>query len=95
MTDNPEMSFQRKSLFQQGYHHFSEAELARSFDTIDALRSHPAIQEFIGWLAGKPADWQDNRSGRPGRFGHGCGASARSEMLSGRGAWRWAAQIVT
>jgi hypothetical protein len=32
----------------------SEAELARSFSTIDALKSHPRIAKFIAWVAKRP-----------------------------------------
>ena len=31
----------------------SEAELARSYDTIEALRSHPRLAKFIAWVAKK------------------------------------------
>ncbi|MBD3679847.1 MAG: DUF4395 family protein [Rhodobacteraceae bacterium] len=48
MTDNPEMSFQRKSLFQQGYHHFSEAELAQ---LEWGLRFTPAVCASIAAVA--------------------------------------------
>lgn len=39
--------------------HLSEAELARDFATIEALRAHPGIARFIRWVARRPADYQD------------------------------------
>lgn len=33
----------------------TEAELARDYCTIEALRAHPRLARFIAWLAGKPA----------------------------------------
>ncbi|RMF40544.1 MAG: HNH endonuclease [Alphaproteobacteria bacterium] len=33
----------------------SEAELARDYASIEALRTHPRLARFIAWLAGKPA----------------------------------------
>ncbi|WP_308342244.1 hypothetical protein [Roseobacter insulae] len=32
----------------------TEAELARDFCTVDALRSHPRLQKFIGWVSRRP-----------------------------------------
>lgn len=39
--------------------HLSEAELARDFATIDALRAHPGLARFIAWVAKRPPDYQD------------------------------------
>ncbi len=36
---------------------FRERELARSFASINALRSHPDIGQFLRWVANKPADF--------------------------------------
>ncbi len=36
---------------------FTEAQLARSYATIDALRAEPEIIKFVRWLRGKPADF--------------------------------------
>ena len=36
---------------------FTEAELARTFHTQDALRSHPDIKRFIEWVAKRPPDF--------------------------------------
>jgi hypothetical protein len=33
---------------------FSEAELARAFNTIEALRAHPRIARFVDWVAKRP-----------------------------------------
>ncbi|WP_372886983.1 HNH endonuclease signature motif containing protein [Shimia sp.] len=35
----------------------TEAELARDFATIEALRSHPELAGFIRWIAKRPADF--------------------------------------
>ncbi|MEM6886766.1 MAG: HNH endonuclease [Pseudomonadota bacterium] len=32
----------------------TEAELARSYATIDALRAHPRIAKFVSWVAQRP-----------------------------------------
>jgi hypothetical protein len=32
----------------------TEAELARAYDTVEALRSHPRIARFLAWVATKP-----------------------------------------
>ncbi|MEM1038000.1 MAG: HNH endonuclease [Pseudomonadota bacterium] len=34
-----------------------EAELARIYNTMDALRSHPHLEKFIAWLSNKPPDF--------------------------------------
>lgn len=36
---------------------FGEAELARRYASIAALRAHPEIGRFVHWLDGKPADF--------------------------------------
>lgn len=35
----------------------SEKELARSYNTLDALRAHPDIAAFIHWVARKPPEF--------------------------------------
>ena len=35
----------------------SEAELARGYHTIDALRAHPGLAKFIRWIAKRPPDF--------------------------------------
>jgi hypothetical protein len=37
----------------------SEAELAREFSTVDALRAHPALARFIAWVQKRPPHYQD------------------------------------
>lgn len=32
----------------------TEAELARDFDTVEALRAHPRLAAFLEWVADKP-----------------------------------------
>ncbi|MCT4557902.1 MAG: HNH endonuclease [Pelagimonas sp.] len=41
----------------------TEAELARDFHTIDALRAHPRIAKFIRWVAKRPADFHARSAG--------------------------------
>ena len=36
---------------------FSEAELARRLATPEAIRTHPAMADFLLWIAGKPPDF--------------------------------------
>ena len=36
---------------------FSERELAAEFATADALRAHPEIARFVGWVAKRPPDF--------------------------------------
>ena len=33
---------------------FTEAELAREFSTVEALRGHPRIARFVDWVAKRP-----------------------------------------
>lgn len=35
----------------------SETELARRFNTIEALRDHPRLARFRGWIAGRPPEF--------------------------------------
>ena len=35
----------------------TEAELARDYHSIDALRLHPKIAKFIDWIKKRPADF--------------------------------------
>ncbi len=45
----------------------TEAELARSFDTIDRLRAHPRLATFIAWVRKRPPDFSSTVPGaRPG-----------------------------
>lgn len=38
---------------------FTEAELARSYSSIDALLTHPKIAKFAKWIAKRPIDFSD------------------------------------
>jgi len=46
----------------------TEAELARSYNTVSALRAHPRLAKFIRWVAKRPPDFisrsKGNRRGR-------------------------------
>ena len=35
----------------------SEAELARSYNTIEALRAHPRLEKFIKWVRKRPPEF--------------------------------------
>ncbi len=36
---------------------FTEAELARSYSTADAVLGHPDMQRFVAWVRRQPADY--------------------------------------
>lgn len=36
----------------------TEAELARSYDSITALRAHPRLEKFIAWVRKRPPEFQ-------------------------------------
>ena len=42
----------------------SEAELARDYNTIAALRAHPALARFIAWVAKKPPTFHSRSAGK-------------------------------
>lgn len=42
----------------------SEAELARIYNTVEALRAHPRIEKFRDWIAGKPPEFHTRTAGR-------------------------------
>ncbi|APX16197.1 HNH endonuclease [Phaeobacter inhibens] len=42
---------------------FSEAELARSFNTMEALRQHPRLAKFIAWVQKRPPSFQSRVPG--------------------------------
>ncbi len=42
----------------------SEAELARSYNTIEALRSHPRLAKFVAWVANRPPGFISRTPGR-------------------------------
>jgi hypothetical protein len=35
---------------------FTETELAKQFNSVDALLAHPGIQRFVEWVKSKPTD---------------------------------------
>jgi hypothetical protein len=41
----------------------SEADLARSYATIDALRAHPRLAKFIRWIAKRPPEFHAKTAG--------------------------------
>lgn len=41
----------------------TEAELARDYATPEALRAHPRLARFIGWVAGKPPHFHGRSTG--------------------------------
>ena len=44
---------------------FTEAELARSYSTMEALREHEEMQKFIRWVSKRPPEFRSkNRSPR-------------------------------
>ncbi len=47
----------------------TEAELARNYATIEALRAHPRIAKFITWVAKRPREFHSRTPGarRAGR----------------------------
>ena len=45
---------------------FSEAELARSYNTVDALLTHPEMQRFVRWVAKRPPGYRSSNR-RPRR----------------------------
>ena len=42
----------------------SEAELARDFSTVEALRRHPRLAKFIRWVAKRPPEFQSKVPGK-------------------------------
>lgn len=47
---------------------FAEAELARRYSTIDALRAHPEIAAFVAWARSRPPEFHSRTAGpRRGR----------------------------
>lgn len=41
----------------------SETELAREFNTMEALRAHPRLARFIAWLRKRPDDFHSKTPG--------------------------------
>lgn len=42
----------------------SETELARRYNTIDALRSHPRLARFLEWVAQRPPEFNSRVPGK-------------------------------
>jgi len=45
----------------------TEAELARSFNTVASLRAHPRLARFAEWVARRPPEFLSRVPGRRGR----------------------------
>lgn len=43
---------------------FTEAELARSYDSIEKLLADPEIQSFVRWIQKRPIDFADSSPSR-------------------------------
>lgn len=43
---------------------FTNADLARNGETAEALKEHPAVARFIGWIADKPPDFHARTASR-------------------------------
>lgn len=41
----------------------SEADLAREFNTVEALRAHPRLAKFFAWVAKRPPDFHSKTPG--------------------------------
>jgi hypothetical protein len=41
----------------------SETDLARDFNTIEALQAHPRLRKFIAWARKRPADFHSKTPG--------------------------------
>ncbi|WP_317057038.1 HNH endonuclease [Roseovarius rhodophyticola] len=42
----------------------TEAELARDYATIEALRAHPRLEKFVAWIAKRPPGFHSKTPGR-------------------------------
>lgn len=42
----------------------TEAELARDYATIEALRAHPRLEKFVTWIAKRPPELHSKTPGR-------------------------------
>ncbi|WP_281995425.1 HNH endonuclease [Ruegeria faecimaris] len=42
----------------------TEAELARGFKTIEALRAHPRLERFLSWIRKRPPDFRSRVPGK-------------------------------
>ena len=42
----------------------TETELARRYNTVEALRAHPRLARFVEWVVGKPPAFHSRTAGR-------------------------------
>ena len=56
----------------------TEAELARDYASIEALRAHPRLAKFIAWVRKRPADFHSRSAGPRRRRRPGSGPGAAS-----------------
>jgi hypothetical protein len=42
----------------------TEAELARDYNTVEALRAHPGLAKFIAWAARRPPEFNSRVPGK-------------------------------
>jgi hypothetical protein len=42
---------------------FTEAELAREYHTVEALRAHPEMAKFLAWVAKRPPGFHSKTTG--------------------------------
>ena len=42
---------------------FTESELARNLNTVEALRAHPEMARFLAWVAKRPPEFHSRSSG--------------------------------
>ena len=42
----------------------TETELARSYNTIDALRTHQRLEKFISWVSKRPPEFHSRTPGK-------------------------------
>lgn len=45
----------------------SEADLARNYASVEALRAHPRLAGFVAWVARRPPGFRSKVPGRRGR----------------------------
>ena len=59
----------------------TEAELARDYATIEALRAHPRLAKFIRWVAKRPPEFQSRVPGKRGRRSTICADSPLARRI--------------
>jgi hypothetical protein len=48
----------------------TESELARMFDTVEALRAHPRLAKFLAWVRNRPPEFSSKVPGARRRRGN-------------------------